>query len=149
MKVENSVRTIKKYPNRRLYDTSTSSYITLDGVRTMVMGAEQFVVIDSKSGDDITRSILIQIIGEQELDGTPMFSNTVLEQLIRFYGDSMQDLMSEYLERSIATFMEQQAMMRQQMQSVMDANPVNILSQMTQQNRPSVPPKSTKSSSHD
>ena len=135
MKAENPIRTIKKYPNRRLYDTSTSTYITLEGVKQMVLEGETFIVIDSKTSEDITRSILIQIIGEQEAqDGSPMFSNTVLQHLIRFYGNSMQSLMSEYLERSIETFMEQQEAMQRQMQSVMEANPMSIMTQVAQQN---------------
>jgi len=129
------VRIIKKYPNRRLYDTSVSSYITLDGVRKMVLGQEEFQVIDSKSGDDITRTILLQIIGEQESqEGNPLFSNQVLQQLIRFYGDSLQGLMGEYLERSVGTFMEQQDILRKQVQNVMEANPLNIMSEIAKQN---------------
>jgi polyhydroxyalkanoate synthesis repressor PhaR len=129
------VRIIKKYPNRRLYDTSMSSYITLDGVRQMVLDQEDFQVVDSKSGDDITRTILLQIIGEQESqEGNPLFSNQSLQQLIRFYGDSLQGLMGEYLERSITTFMDQQDMLRKQVQNVMEANPLNIMSEIAKQN---------------
>jgi len=112
-----------------------SSYITLDGVRKMVLGQEQFQVIDSKSGDDITRTILLQIIGEQEShEGNPLFSNQVLQQLIRFYGDSLQGLMGEYLERSVGTFMDQQDMLRKQVQNVMETNPLNIMSEIAKQN---------------
>lgn len=128
-------RVIKKYPNRRLYDTSQSAYITLEGVREMIVNHESFTVIDSKTGKDITRTILLQIIGEQEAnDGTPLFSNVFLEQLIRFYGNSLQGLMSEYLEKSLQSFMQQQDMLRKQMQNVMDVNPLNIMSQMAQNN---------------
>lgn len=129
------MRVIKKYPNRRLYDTSQSAYITLNGVKDMVLNNEEFQVIDSKTGADITRTVLLQIIGDQESqEGVPLFSNKVLQQLIRFYGDSLQGLMGEYLEKSISAFMEQQGILRKQMQNVMDANPLNIMSQIAQQN---------------
>ncbi len=127
------IRIIKKYPNRRLYDTTSSSYITLDGVRQMILECIQLKVIDSKTGDDITHSILIQIIGEQEAkDGVPLFTDQVLQQLIQFYGNSLQGLMGEYLERSINAFMEQQETLRQQMHSVMENNPINISSRVTE-----------------
>lgn len=129
------IRVIKKYPNRRLYDTTQSAYITLDGVREMIINHERFHVVDSKTGKDITRTILLQIIGEQEAnDGTPLFSNVFLEQLIRFYGNALQGLMSEYLEKSLQSFMQQQDVLRKQMQNVMDVNPMNIMSQMAQSN---------------
>lgn len=129
------VRIIKKYPNRRLYDTTQSAYITLEGVREMIVEHERFQVIDSKTGKDITRTILLQIIGEQEAnDGTPLFSNVFLEQLIRFYGNALQGLMSEYLEKSLQSFMQQQDSLRKQMQNVMEVNPMNIMSQMAQKN---------------
>ncbi len=129
------IRLIKKYPNRRLYDTTQSAYITLEGVREMIVEHERFQVVDSKTSKDITRTILLQIIGEQEAkDGTPLFSNVFLEQLIRFYGNALQGLMSEYLEKSLGSFMQQQDVLRQQMQNVMDVNPLNIMSQMAQNN---------------
>ncbi len=131
------LRIIKKYPNRRLYDTTQSAYITLEGVREMIVSHEQFQVIDSKTGKDITRTILLQIIGEQEASngtGNPLFSNVFLEQLIRFYGNSLQGLLSEYLEKSLQSFMQQQDVLRKQMQNVMDVNPMNIMSQMAQSN---------------
>ena len=129
------IRIIKKYPNRRLYDTTQSAYITLEGVREMIVEHERFQVIDSKTGKDITRTILLQIIGDQEAnDGTPLFSNIFLEQLIRFYGNALQGLMSEYLEKSLQSFMQQQDSLRKQMQNVMDVNPMNIMSQMAQKN---------------
>src|SRR3954451_7630702 len=101
-KTENHTRLIKKYPNRRLYDTKTSSYITLADVKQMVHRQEDFQVIDAKSGDDLTRQILLQIILEQESGGgLPMFSSDLLSQLIRFYGNAMQGVMGSYLERNI------------------------------------------------
>src|SRR5256885_6456946 len=90
-------RVIKKYPNRRLYDTNTSSYITLTEVKQLVMSNEPVVVKDAKSGEDLTRSILLQIILEEEAGGAPMFSETVLANIIRFYGHALQGYMGSYL----------------------------------------------------
>ncbi|MEO7245393.1 MAG: polyhydroxyalkanoate synthesis repressor PhaR [Rubrivivax sp.] len=102
------LRTLKKYPNRRLYDTRTSSYITLADVKRMVLSAEDFEVRDAKSGDDLTRSILLQIILEEESGGVPMFSTAMLAQIIRFYGHSMQGAMGTMLERNLQAFAELQ-----------------------------------------
>ncbi|MDA0237311.1 MAG: polyhydroxyalkanoate synthesis repressor PhaR [Proteobacteria bacterium] len=99
-------RLIKKYLNRRLYDTSTSSYITLSDVRKLVMESCSFKVVDAKSGDDLTRSILLQIITEEESNGPPIFSSALLYQIIQFYGNDFQQMMSCYLEKNIQTFME-------------------------------------------
>ena len=99
-------RVLKKYPNRRLYDTRTSGYITLADVREMVLANEDFVVRDAKTGEDLTRSILLQIILEAEAGGMPMFSTEVLAHIIRFYGHTMQGLMGSYLETNIQAFMD-------------------------------------------
>src|SRR3546814_13454346 len=101
-----SVRLIKKYPNRRLYDTQTSAYITLSDVKQLVLDTEAFQVVDAKSGEDLTRSILLQIILEEESGGVPMFSATVLSQIIRFYGHAMQGVMGTFLETNIQAFMD-------------------------------------------
>ena len=101
-------RTLKKYPNRRLYDTQTSSYITLADVKRMVLANEDFEVRDAKTAEDITRSILLQIILEEESGGVPMFSSQMLAQMIRFYGHSMQGMMGAYLEKNLQTFVELQ-----------------------------------------
>ena len=103
------LRTLKKYPNRRLYDTQTSSYITLADVKRMVLAAEDFEVRDAKTGEDLTRSILLQIILEEESDGVPMFSTPMLAQIIRFYGHSMQGMMGAMLEKNLQTFVELQS----------------------------------------
>lgn len=100
------VRVLKKYPNRRLYDTTASSYITLADVKKMVMSGENFIVRDAKTSDDLTRSILLQIILEEESGGVPMFSSQMLAQIIRFYGHSMQGMMGSYLEKNLQTFTE-------------------------------------------
>jgi polyhydroxyalkanoate synthesis repressor PhaR len=102
-------RIIKKYPNRRLYDTDTSSYITLAEIKHLVMRRAPCIVLDAKSGEDITRSILLQIILEEEANGTPMFTADVLANIIRFYGHTMQGFMGGYLEKNIQTLMEMQA----------------------------------------
>ena len=102
-------RTIKKYPNRRLYDTDTSSYITLSEIKQLVMENEACVVVDAKTGEDLTRSILLQIILEEEANGTPMFTAPVLANIIRFYGHAMQGLMGGYLEKNMQALMELQA----------------------------------------
>ena len=115
-----SERLIKKYPNRRLYDTQTSSYITLADVKQLVLANEQFVVIDAKSEDDLTRSILLQIILEEEANGQPMFSSSSLSQIIRYYGHSMQGMMGSYLEKNIQVFIDIQNKMAENSRGVID-----------------------------
>jgi len=101
-------RVIKKYPNRRLYDTDTSTYITLTDIKQLVMASESFSVRDAKTGEDITRSILLQIILEEEANGSPMFTTPVLANIIRFYGHAMQGLMGGYLEKNMQALMDMQ-----------------------------------------
>ena len=107
-------RTIKKYPNRRLYDTDSSTYITLADVKQLVMTRTAFVVKDAKTQEDLTRSILLQIILEEEAGGEPMFTQDLLSNIIRFYGHAMQGVMGNYLEKNIQTFMELQAKLSEQ-----------------------------------
>ena len=111
-------RIIKKYPNRRLYDTETSAYITLAEVKDLVLGYKEFQVQDAKSGEDLTRAILLQIILEEESGGVPMFSTDMLANIIRYYGHAMQGLMGSYLERSIFAFHEAQKRFQEQAQSL-------------------------------
>ena len=111
-------RVIKKYPNRRLYDTETSTYITLAEVKHLVMSKASFVVRDAKSGDDLTRSILLQIILEEEAGGAPMFSEQALASIIRFYGQAMQGYMGPYLEKNIQAMTELQAQMAESAESL-------------------------------
>jgi polyhydroxyalkanoate synthesis repressor PhaR len=111
-------RVIKKYPNRRLYDTETSAYITLAEVKDLVLGYKDFHVVDAKTGEDLTRAILLQIILEEESGGVPMFSTDMLANIIRYYGHAMQGLMGSYLERSIHTFHEAQKRFQEQAQSL-------------------------------
>lgn len=111
---ESKSRLIKKYPNRRLYDTHNSAYITLADVKQLVLDNESFTVVDVKSGEDLTRSILLQIILEEEAGGMPMFSADALGQIIRFYGNSMQSVMGVFLEKNIKAFIEIQEGMAEQ-----------------------------------
>jgi len=111
---QSALRVIKKYPNRRLYDTETSTYITLAEIKALVMARESFVVRDAKTGDDLTRSILLQIILEEEAGGAPMFTEELLANIIRFYGHTMQGFMGSYLERNIQAFVEMQARLAEQ-----------------------------------
>ena len=113
-----SPRIIKKYPNRRLYDTETSTYITLAEVKELVLGYKDFQVQDAKTGDDLTRSILLQIILEEESGGVPMFTQDMLANIIRYYGHAMQGLMGSYLERSIIAFHEAQKRFQEQASSI-------------------------------
>ena len=111
-------RVIKKYPNRRLYDTEGSTYVTLAQVRDLVMRHEPFVVRDAKTGEDLTRSILLQIILEAEAGGAPMFSEAMLANIIRFYGHTMQGFMGSYLDKNIQSFMEIQSKLAEQSQGL-------------------------------
>lgn len=104
--IAESIRIIKKYPNRRLYDTSTSSYVALADVKQLVMHHDVFQVVDAKSGEDLTRTILLQIILEHESDGSPILTEQVLSNIIRFYGHAMQGFMGAYLEKNVQIFMD-------------------------------------------
>ena len=115
-------RLIKKYPNRRLYDTRTSTYITLADVKELVLAHEGFQVVDAKSGDDLTRAILLQIILEEEAGGAPMFSSDLLSQMIRFYGNAMQGMMGNYIENNIKSFTEVQAKLKDQAKALYGEN---------------------------
>ncbi|MGN6702894.1 MAG: polyhydroxyalkanoate synthesis repressor PhaR [Burkholderiaceae bacterium] len=118
-----SDRLIKKYPNRRLYDTQTSSYITLADVKQLVLGNEEFSVVDAKTGEDLTRSILLQIILEEEANGTPMFSSDALSQIIRYYGHAMQGMMGSYLEKNIQAFIEIQNKLAENSKDLYEGKP--------------------------
>ena len=127
-------RVIKKYPNRRLYDTVISSYITIEDVRQLIIDGEDFEVRDAKTGEDLTRCVLLQIIAEHEQDGEPILSTQLLSQIIRFYGDSLQGYMGSYLERSVHLFMEQQQQLRQHMGGALGQTPWAMLNQLTERN---------------
>jgi polyhydroxyalkanoate synthesis repressor PhaR len=126
---------LKKYPNRRLYDTEKSVYVTLEDVRRMILAKDPVKVLDSKTGKDLTRSVLLQIIAEQEAEGhEPLLTNKVLEQVVRFYGDSMQGVLGRYLEQSIMTFLEQQELYQRRMREVLNANPLRLMQRFADQN---------------
>ncbi len=118
-----SERMIKKYPNRRLYDTQTSSYITLTDVKQLVLDNEEFTVVDAKSNEDLTRSILLQIILEEEANGTPMFSSAALSQIIRYYGHAMQGMMGSYLEKNIQAFIDIQNKLAENSKGLYEGKP--------------------------
>jgi polyhydroxyalkanoate synthesis repressor PhaR len=122
VKTDSRQRLIKKYPNRRLYDTKTSSYITLADVKQMVLKQEEFRVVDAKSGDDLTRPILLQIILEEESGGVPMFSSDLLSQMIRSYGSAMQGFMGSYLEKNLEAFQNMQKALQDQSQKIYGDN---------------------------
>jgi polyhydroxyalkanoate synthesis repressor PhaR len=118
-----SERLIKKYPNRRLYDTQTSSYITLADVKQLVLNNEEFLVVDAKSEEDLTRSILLQIILEEEANGSPMFSSNALSQIIRYYGHAMQGMMGSYLEKNIQAFIDIQNKLTENSKGLYEGKP--------------------------
>lgn len=129
-----AIRVIKKYPNRRLYDTEISSYITIEDVRQLIVDGEEFEVVDAKTGADLTRQVLLQIISEHEQEGSPILSTRLLSQIIRFYGDSMQGFMGSYLDRSMQTFLEQQHLFRKQMGGLLDQTPWAMMNKLTERN---------------
>lgn len=120
---KNLERMIKKYPNRRLYDTQTSSYITLSDVKQLVLDNEEFCVVDAKSNEDLTRSILLQIILDEESNGVPMFSSPVLSQIIRYYGHAMQGMMGSYLEKNIQAFTDIQSKLSENSKGMCEGKP--------------------------
>ncbi len=127
-------RVIKKYPNRRLYDTVESRYITLADIRRLVLERVDFVVMDKKSQTDITRAILLQVISDQEQSGEPVMSRDFLSQVIRTYGGSMQSLVGSYLEQSLKLFDAQQRELRERVRSVVGVDPVDAVAQVAQKN---------------
>ena len=125
---------IKKYANRRLYNTGTSTYVTLEDLAVMVKGEEDFVVYDAKSGEDITRSVLTQIIFEQEGKGQNLLPVTFLRQLIRFYGDSMQGLVPSFLEYSMTSLTKEQEKLRSQMSEAFGATAFDAIEDQVKRN---------------
>jgi polyhydroxyalkanoate synthesis repressor PhaR len=127
-------RLIKKYPNRRLYDTQLSKYIALDDLRKLLVSGTRVKVVDKKSGEDITRSILLQIIVEQEEKGQPILTTELLEKIIQYYGDTLQMFVSDYLEKSMETFGLQQDDFRKQMETMMKQTPMDVYSEIAEKN---------------
>ena len=127
--------TIKKYPNRRLYATSRSQYVNMDYIKTLVNERTDFNVVDSKSGDDVTKTILLQIISESETnEHQSLLTNKLLKQLIRFYDSDMQLFLREYLEQSLISFMEQQDSLQGMMKNMVDTSPLGMFSKIMEQN---------------
>jgi len=129
-----AVRLLKKYPNRRLYDTRISSYVTLDDVRQLVLDGEAFEVREARSDQDITRLVLLQIIAEREGEGQPMLTSGSLQLMIRFYGDPLHGFMSRYIERSLQLFLEQQHTLRKQLGGLISNSPFAMLNQIAERN---------------
>ena len=127
-------RIIKKYPNRRLYDTEESRYITLSEVKDLVMSGIEFKVVDSQTELDLTRSILLQIIMEQEAGGQPIFTSHMLSRFIRFYGDAAQSTLSTFMEQGLDFFIKQQTLVNEQVQGLMGNNPMDVWMKLGQQN---------------
>lgn len=127
-------RTIKKYANRRLYDTHASKHVTLDGIRQLVVDGEEIVVIDDTNGQDITRSILLQVIAEQEQAGRPILSAGMLRHIIRFYGNPLQEFMAQYLETSVEAFLNQQKGMQEQFRDILATTPMATMQGMAARN---------------
>jgi len=130
----NEPRVIKKYPNRRLYDTVESRYITLADIRRLVMEKVDFLVVDKKSQEDITRSILLQVIAEQEHAGEPLMSQDFLSQIIRSYGGAMQNVVGSYLEQSLKMLSTQQQQIREHMRDAMGSDTYDAIAALTQKN---------------
>jgi polyhydroxyalkanoate synthesis repressor PhaR len=127
-------RLIKKYANRRLYDASQSRHITLDDIRGLIVKGEKIKVVEDKTGTDITRHILLQVIAEQEQFGRPILSTTVLESIIRFYGNSMQGFLASFLEKSVETFLHQQDNLQLQISKIVSSTPIATMADLTRSN---------------
>jgi polyhydroxyalkanoate synthesis repressor PhaR len=134
MAKDNEPTTIKKYANRRLYNTGTSTYVTLEDLAEMVKGGEDFLVFDAKTGEDITRSVLTQIIFEQESKGQNLLPITFLRQLIRFYGDSIQNLIPTYLDFSIDSLVRDQGKLRDQMKTAFGPTALDVIGDQVRRN---------------
>ncbi|MDE2220708.1 MAG: polyhydroxyalkanoate synthesis repressor PhaR [Gammaproteobacteria bacterium] len=126
-------RVIRKYANRRLYDATASRHVTLEDIRRLIAAGERVQVVDDRSGEDLTRAVLLQIISEQEQFGSPVLSVQLLEGIIRFYGNPVQDMLSRYLEQSLGAVMQQQRSVQAQMAKAMEA-PLAPLAELTRQN---------------
>jgi polyhydroxyalkanoate synthesis repressor PhaR len=127
-------RLIKKYANRRLYDASQSRHITLDDIRGLIVKGEKVRIVEDKTGHDITRHILLQVIAEQEQFGRPILSTTVLESIIRFYGNPMQGFLAGFLEKSVETFLHQQESLQAQISKIVAITPLATVADLTRQN---------------
>ena len=127
-------RVIKKYANRRLYDTEASKHVTLADIRRLIVAGTDIQILDDTSGEDITRQLLLQIIVEQEQSDTPLLPEMLLAQLIRFYGNPMQSMMGDYLQQSVGTFVAQQESIQSQMQNLLSNTPMDTMQELMKQN---------------
>jgi polyhydroxyalkanoate synthesis repressor PhaR len=126
-------RLIKKYANRRLYDSTESRHVTLEDIRKMIVSGAKVKVVDDKSGEDLTRAVLLQVIAEQDQYGTPVLSTELLEAIIRFYGNPVQEMLTKYMEQSVGTLVRQQETMRAEMSKAL-AGPMAPLAEFARQN---------------
>ncbi len=127
--------TIKKYPNRRMYDTSRSQYVNIDYIKSLINQREEFRVVDSKTDEDLTKTILLQIISESETnENQSLLTNSLLKQLIRFYDSDMQAFVRQYLEQSIVSFIEQQDKVQGMMKNMVDTSPFGVFNKLMEQN---------------
>ncbi len=127
-------RLIKKYANRRLYDASQSRHVTLEDIREFIVQGDKLTVVDDKSGEDITRLILLQVLSEQEQFGKPILSTQLLESIICFYGNGMHELMSRYLDKSVEAFAHQQQALQGQISKLMANAPMATMAELARQN---------------
>jgi polyhydroxyalkanoate synthesis repressor PhaR len=133
-RVMSKPRIIRKYANRRLYDTEASRHINKDDVRKLIAAGKDVRIVDEGSGDDITRSVLLQLVAEQELGGKPVLSDKMLTQIIRFYDHPMQGVLGSYLQQSFESFLQQQSSMQEQMQEMMKGGPFAVMKDVAKQN---------------
>ena len=132
---------LKKYPNRRLYNTTESRYVTIEDVRKLIVAGESIHVVEGKGGEDITRSVLLQILAEQETEGhESVLTNRVIENLIRFYGDRMGGVVGRYIEQSIVAFLDHQDQWRTHLRQLNEMNPLNLMRQAFEPRWPGPPP---------
>ena len=127
-------RIIRKYANRRLYDTEASRHINKEDVRKLIAAGKDVRIVDEGSGDDITRSVLLQLVAEQELGGQPVLSDQLLTQIIRFYDHPMQGMLGSYLQQSFESFLQQQSSLQEQMQELLQSGPFAVMQDVAKQN---------------
>jgi len=130
----NNEHLIKKYANRRMYDTALSKHVTMDDIRGIIVSGAKVKVVEDKTGEDITRTVLLQVIAEQEQFGRPVLSTEVMESIIRFYGNPLQDLLSRFLEQSMSAFVRQQKAFSRQFASMVQESSLTTIAEITQKN---------------
>lgn len=131
---DEGIRVIKKYPNRRIYDTHSSKYIKIDDIRDMIVEGTPFIVLDSKTGEDVTRSVLLQLIIEQESENNPLFTTDNLKAFIRYYGQSPHQPFAEFMNQSLSFFQHQQEQLSESFHDIMQKNPMKEFSDLYKKN---------------